>query len=352
MYINAPPAPAAVSVNQPRPVYAEKTTRKPYNPPPPQTPKYEAPKPTRAPYKPPTTQAYKQRQTTKPSYNPPAPSYAPPKPTYAPPKPVYKPKPSYKPPPKQTYNEPAPSYKPQQAPHIIYAGHPPIHIYQQPPVLEAQSHPAPVYNPPAPVYKPQPTSAPATTKAVYNPPAPTKPTYRAPPTAVKPTYKKKQIYKAQQKPAYRPSKPSYKPQRPRQRPQYQAPSKKEPVYVPAPRKYNKPPIIIYQGVRPPVHVYEKPNEPKPSYAAPTPVQSYAAPKPTYSVPKQTYSAPKPTYAAPKPTYAAPKKQKYQAKSDINPINFESNVRNNIKNPLESKSDIVKGKNFRVFNILI
>jgi len=37
----------------------------------------------------------------------------------------------------------------------------------------------------------------------------------------------------------------------------------------------------------------------------------------------------------------PKKQKYQAKSDINPINFESNVRNNIKNPLESKSDIVK-----------
>ena len=58
--------------------------------------------------------------------------------------------PSYKPPPpKQTYNSPAPSkapvYKPepkpsysapQEAPHIIYAGHPPIHIYQQPPVLE------------------------------------------------------------------------------------------------------------------------------------------------------------------------------------------------------------------------
>ena len=60
--------------------------------------------------------------------------------------------PSYKPPPpKQTYNSPAPSkapvYKPepkpsysapQEAPHIIYAGHPPIHIYQQPPVLEQQ----------------------------------------------------------------------------------------------------------------------------------------------------------------------------------------------------------------------
>jgi hypothetical protein len=30
------------------------------------------------------------------------------------------------------------------------------------------------------------------------------------------------------------------------------------VYVPAPKAFHKPPIIIYQGVAPPVHVYEKP----------------------------------------------------------------------------------------------
>ena len=31
-----------------------------------------------------------------------------------------------------------------------------------------------------------------------------------------------------------------------------------PIYIPAPKAYHKPPIIIYQGVAPPVHVYEKP----------------------------------------------------------------------------------------------
>merc|ERR1711892_627677 len=46
--------------------------------------------------------------------------------------------------------------------------------------------------------------------------------------------------------------------------QYQQPSKPDPIYIPAPSQYNKPPIIIYQGVRPPVHVYEKP-QPKPQY---------------------------------------------------------------------------------------
>ena len=39
-----------------------------------------------------------------------------------------------------------------------------------------------------------------------------------------------------------------------------APAQPDPVYIPAPSQYNKPPIIIYQGVRPPVHVYEKPNQ--------------------------------------------------------------------------------------------
>merc|ERR1712228_463643 len=33
--------------------------------------------------------------------------------------------------------------------------------------------------------------------------------------------------------------------------------KNAPVYVPAPKHGHKPPIIIYQGVAPPVHVYEK-----------------------------------------------------------------------------------------------
>ena len=42
--------------------------------------------------------------------------------------------------------------------------------------------------------------------------------------------------------------------------QHYAPSNPDPVYIPAPSQYNKPPIIIYQGVRPPVHVYEKPNQ--------------------------------------------------------------------------------------------
>merc|ERR1711892_970116 len=46
--------------------------------------------------------------------------------------------------------------------------------------------------------------------------------------------------------------------------QYQQPSKPDPIYIPAPSQHNKPPIIIYQGVRPPVHVYEKP-QPKPQY---------------------------------------------------------------------------------------
>merc|ERR1712106_1070618 len=47
------------------------------------------------------------------------------------------------------------------------------------------------------------------------------------------------------------------------KPKYRAaPSKPDPVYVPAPKPYHKPPIIIYQGVRPPVHVYEKPPVPQ------------------------------------------------------------------------------------------
>jgi len=39
-----------------------------------------------------------------------------------------------------------------------------------------------------------------------------------------------------------------------QKQKYQA---NAPTYVPAPKHLHKPPIIIYQGVAPPVHVYEK-----------------------------------------------------------------------------------------------
>merc|ERR1711881_492899 len=50
------------------------------------------------------------------------------------------------------------------------------------------------------------------------------------------------------KPTYRP-KPASPPK--------QTYQKNAPVYVPAPKHFHKPPIIIYQGVAPPVHVYEK-----------------------------------------------------------------------------------------------
>jgi len=54
--------------------------------------------------------------------------------------------------------------------------------------------------------------------------------------------------KPKPKPTYRP-KPTSPPK--------QTYQKNAPVYVPAPKHFHKPPIIIYQGVAPPVHVYEK-----------------------------------------------------------------------------------------------
>jgi len=72
--------------------------------------------------------------------------------------------------------------------------------------------------------------------------------------------------------------------------------------VPAPKPYHKPPIIIYQGVRPPVHVYEKPQTqaPQQSYAPP-PQQSYGA-----SSRVETYKAPsKPAPATRQPRQPAP-----------------------------------------------
>ena len=128
---------------------------------------------------------------------PPPPS----KPTYAPPKPAYNPpkKPAYKPPP-----PPAPKKQPTYAP------------------------PKPAYNPPKkPAYKQPPPPKPA-----YNPPK--KPAYKPPPP---------------------PTKPAYKPPAPKKQTYQQ--NKNAPVYVPAPKSFHKPPIIIYQGVAPPVHVYEK-----------------------------------------------------------------------------------------------
>merc|ERR1712223_469165 len=111
------------------------TTKKPvYNPPkqqykPAKTTPKAPPKTTKKPvYNPPKKQAYQES-----SYAPPAPTYKP-KPTYKPEKPQYAPPPA-----------------PTQAPHIIYAGHPPIHIYQQPQVQSINAAP-PTYGAPKQVY--------------------------------------------------------------------------------------------------------------------------------------------------------------------------------------------------------
>merc|ERR1712012_887575 len=117
--------------------------------------------------------------------------------------------------------------------------------------------------PKKPAYPPQkPSSYNAPKKPAY--PAPKKPTYKAPPPQKKPTYNppppkhhQKQVYSQPKRPAYKPQPPPQ--QKPKQTYQgsYNAPKKQAPVYVPAPKAYHKPPIIIYQGVAPPVHVYEK-----------------------------------------------------------------------------------------------
>lgn len=75
------------------------------------------------------------------------------------------------------------------------------------------------------------------------------------------------MYNAPKKPAYRPQPPPKKPKQTYQGSTYNAPKKQAPVYVPAPKAYHKPPIIIYQGVAPPVHVYEKSVASLPSYNA-------------------------------------------------------------------------------------
>merc|ERR1712045_390548 len=78
-----------------------------------------------------------------------------------------------------------------------------------------------------------------------------KPVYKPPPPPQKP----RPSYKP--KPAAPPApKPTYKP-KPAPSPPKQTYQKNAPVYVPAPKHFHKPPIIIYQGVAPPVHVYEK-----------------------------------------------------------------------------------------------
>ena len=119
-------------------------------------------------------------------------------------------------------------------------------------------------------------------------PPPKKPTYNPPPP-------KKQVYSQPkpQKPKYRPQPPP-KPKQNYQASTYSAPKKQAPVYVPAPKAYHKPPIIIYQGVAPPVHVYEK-------SAAST---SYAQAKSSSVVNSDQYKK-----------VPVPSKQKAQSKSD-------------------------------------
>merc|ERR1712021_160667 len=112
---------------------------------------------------------------------------------------------------KQTYSQSKPQPKPSYPP-------------PKPQQYKASPKP-PAYGPPKQ----------APSKQVYN--APKKPTtYKAPPKPPRPTYKP------------RPTNP------PAPKQTYQ---KNAPVYVPAPKHFHKPPIIIYQGVAPPVHVYEK-----------------------------------------------------------------------------------------------
>jgi hypothetical protein len=363
VYVKAPPAPATVYINEPNPVYAVKEDPQPkyqeQAAPPPPPPAYNQnarkdvvePKQKKEELKP-TFGALKKEPFSKstedkgdtlvapredddkkpqekqsydapaPSYGAPKPSYGPPpsKPSYAPPKPTYKPKPTYQPKPKPVYNPP-PTYAPAPpAPHIIYAGHPPIHIYQQPsvetlpaaPVYEPPATQKPAYNPPPPpAYSPPkqtyqdsapaasydapqpsyakpdaPTYTPPKKEASYGPPkapqkTPPKSNYGAP----KDNYnapKPPPSYGAPKKPEYTPPKPAKRPPPPKpssygpppkpssynpppkpQPPAYQPPkqtyqSNSAPVYIPAPKAYHKPPIIIYQGVVPPVHVYEQP----------------------------------------------------------------------------------------------
>merc|ERR1712021_89638 len=112
---------------------------------------------------------------------------------------------------KQTYSQSKPQPKPSYPP-------------PKPQQYKASPKP-PAYGPPKQ----------APSKQVYN--APKKPTtYKAPPKPPRPTYKP------------RPTNP------PAPKQTYQ---KNAPVYVPAPKHFHKPPIIIYQGVAPSVHVYEK-----------------------------------------------------------------------------------------------
>jgi hypothetical protein len=195
---------------------------------------------------------------------------------------------------KQTYTPPKqqPSYGPPAKPQA-----PARPTKYNPPKYNAPKKPT--YNAPKkPTYK-------APKKPTYNAPkkpttynAPKKPTYKAPPPK-KPTYNppppKKQVYSQPkpQKPKYRPQPPP-KPKQNYQASTYRAPKKQAPVYVPAPKAYHKPPIIIYQGVAPPVHVYEK-------SAATT---SYAQAKSSSVVNSAQYKK------VPVPT-----KQKAQSKSD-------------------------------------
>jgi len=76
--------------------------------------------------------------------------------------------------------------------------------------------------------------------------------------------------------------------------------------VPAPKPYHKPPIIIYQGVRPPVHVYEKPQAQalKQSYGASARVETYKAPP----KPAPSRQPPQPSY----PSISLDVKTKYSS----------------------------------------
>lgn len=88
--------------------------------------------------------------------------------------------------------------------------------------------------------------------------------------------------------------------------------------MPAPKPYHKPPIIIYQGVRPPVHVYEKPQAqaPQQSYGASSRVETYKAPpKPqaqAYKAPPRQHAQPVKQPAPSYPSVSPPAKTQYSS----------------------------------------
>lgn len=304
VYIRSPPAPALVYVNAPQPIYVSSQPKLKYKAPQKAVPQssYGLPKGSQsvkkqkplASYSVPPSNSYKTPSKGKENK---AVSKYPTAVTSS-----YKGSPVSKGTSKPQVQYKAPATSP--SPHIIYAGHPPIHVYQQPQVKQVPHTPTKAYGPPpAQKYTSQPPKqsygAPSAKPQSYKAPKP--PSYTPPvtnqykaPTKSKPTGK----YPAAVSNSYGPPHKNneVKSKGYGKRPsKLRAQTKPAPVYLPAPKSYNKPPIIIYQGVRPPVHVYKantaqqkRPNLSYSAAASPAINTGYNAPK---QQPSSGYSAP-------------------------------------------------------------